>query len=824
MIDRLIELTLKDFRVLRRDRTITLDGDIVLIYGSNGAGKSSLLSAVELAITGNVPELARYGADFPRCLRHVRAEGITQVEVKRRDHDGQVRSSGCDIDLQSEIRHHGAILEESQRTLFSERCYLSQVRLSRLIDAYQATERGGADAPIVQFVKRLLAIESLESLCEALHDIEDVRRTRKAFPDVSFLEDEERKVALSKVDLAEEIKDLANKRKERASVLQALLAPFDQSTNLGEADPQAVTQLIERLTQQADALRANALVTVEQDLQRIRQLSILFQGDSTDARLEGLTEQLRLHEQSRQELSNKLQPTMDAVKSTLSKMNASITASQHSSFAGEWKQLELLIQTLTSQLQSTLDVRRDESAKKVAILSERTAKEAQLKEIQDTISQLAANVPQWAETLASIASVIVDEVCPVCRRDFTETHQGPLRDFVGQRAAQIGENANRLQDSETQRNKLLSELGDLGRTLATLSTREETGPSVIAIEADLSQIQKAVALLAAGNADLEAWIGASNRVLQLETEVKLFQTRINQMADARTALAEIAARMKISLAKGRSTVEGLRTVEQACVNMLESISKRITELGSLRDGLRDFANILRDVDKLDSKWLTLNQQINASGEARKSVDAVISKAKVVLKTAVAAKRKLLDRVFDETLNQLWTELFERLVRNELFKPRLSEARSTRDHIRATLQAVADGIETPFENVGAVQSLGNQNTSALSLFLALNLLEAPRHKVLILDDPVQSMDDVHVSQFAALVRELVNQADRQVFIAVHERALFEYLAFELGPTTRERQLVTIELERTNDADDCVERVERREWQPNTVNLEVAARAS
>jgi ABC-type hemin transport system ATPase subunit len=49
------------------------------------------------------------------------------------------------------------------------------------------------------------------------------------------------------------------------------------------------------------------------------------------------------------------------------------------------------------------------------------------------------------------------------------------------------------------------------------------------------------------------------------------------------------------------------------------------------------------------------------------------------------------------------------------------------------------------------SQGNLNTAALTLFLALNLSVLSQLPWLVLDDPVQSMDDVHIAQFAALLR-------------------------------------------------------------------------
>lgn len=58
-----------------------------------------------------------------------------------------------------------------------------------------------------------------------------------------------------------------------------------------------------------------------------------------------------------------------------------------------------------------------------------------------------------------------------------------------------------------------------------------------------------------------------------------------------------------------------------------------------------------------------------------------------------------------------------------------------------------------------------------------------------------MDEVHIAQFAALLRTLSKQMQRQVIIAVHERSLFDYLALELSPAFEGDRLNVIELGRS-----------------------------
>jgi exonuclease SbcC len=60
-----------------------------------------------------------------------------------------------------------------------------------------------------------------------------------------------------------------------------------------------------------------------------------------------------------------------------------------------------------------------------------------------------------------------------------------------------------------------------------------------------------------------------------------------------------------------------------------------------------------------------------------------------------------------------------------------------------------------------------------------------------------MDEVHISQFAALLRTLSKQHKRQIVIAVHEKPLFDYLALELSPSFPGDRLITAQLGRSSE---------------------------
>lgn len=164
-----------------------------------------------------------------------------------------------------------------------------------------------------------------------------------------------------------------------------------------------------------------------------------------------------------------------------------------------------------------------------------------------------------------------------------------------------------------------------------------------------------------------------------------------------------------------------------------------------------------------------------------------------MQTATQVRSGIVRDVFSGSLNKVWRDLFVRLAPNEQFIPKFRLP----DHGDGKVEAVLETFHRSGQASGppgAMLSQGNLNTAALTLFLALNLSVPPQLPWLVLDDPVQSMDDLHIAQFAALLRTFAKGLGKQVVIAVHERALFEYLTLELSPAFAGDSLITVEISR------------------------------
>jgi len=254
----------------------------------------------------------------------------------------------------------------------------------------------------------------------------------------------------------------------------------------------------------------------------------------------------------------------------------------------------------------------------------------------------------------------------------------------------------------------------------------------------------------------------------------------------------------------------LKTVSDVAARRLRDIDTRIRLEDDLREALAQF-------QQLQQRLTHSTETVAEAAQKKQHWEAHVEEARRrqgvargVHKAVALARTEVVQHVFTESLNQVWRSVFARLAPREQYIPSFGIPTTTKAALELTLQTTHVSGEVG----GSPQmmlSAGNLNTAALSLFLALHLAVEPLVPCLVFDDPVQAMDEVHVAQFAGLIRVLSKNHGRQVVIAVHERELFEYLSLELSPAYAGDELITIELgDRTSDES---ERATRRTWTPD-----------
>ena len=206
-------ITVSDLRSVRGKFAIPLSAPVVLLHGSNGAGKSTVMSAIELALTGQVTgfEVADDGDLVYRGRRKATVKLIADEEP-------------VELTITKEGIDGTPLLSAEDGKFFGERCYLQQRALAQLLDIYESDGKS-EESPLTQFVNELLGLDELDALIGGLYPGAHMARVKQLVPEYGDLA---RGVKLRQGKLESLRRDLQEQRSEaaasRAQVNDALAA------------------------------------------------------------------------------------------------------------------------------------------------------------------------------------------------------------------------------------------------------------------------------------------------------------------------------------------------------------------------------------------------------------------------------------------------------------------------------------------------------------------------------------------------------------------------------------------------------------------------
>lgn len=785
---RLRTLEVTNFRSIRGSIRADLDASVVLIHGANGAGKTSLMSAIELGLTGAVSSLVGFGDEYGNHLLHSEAT-LGGVELSL----GDGRQAVVEFRAGPGVRAHRGVLTESESEFLRERAYLAQSTMARLLEAYEQSDRRG-DSALTRFVNELLGLDELDALIVGLEPARDIRRARKLVPELQDVGDE-----VQHLDAR-----LGQARADALATSQRSKSINDELQRLPGSEPRVVASSrlvaaiaqIEVIFSRLEEIRSSAssnLIEVEAGLRDASERVERWRATSESA-FQALLAESAVFAKADLVLSAEpaavsasLELAAKLVMNALEDANSRLTA--HNLAATR-------LVPLHEQIESGVEA--------MGLLNEQIAEAA-----------TSSDAGHLAEALSLVIPHVDTDECPVCGRNFEEVGDEPLSQHLVERVKALGVVAKSIESLGSRRTR---QRAHLDRLILERDRIEETLEAQDVIDVLTETIN-------AGNNLLARIIGS--------------RSSAESVAEALGQRRKLEAAMSQSLA-ARETLERLRR-ELEQVESEFAITRRQATKASFSERLSEVLEAVRALLRAsvaaeqvaERRRVLQNDLTEAEGAAQESValrDSLekrlesararlrsgserVELAARLSKRAVALRAEIVENVFDSTLNGTWRDLFTRLAPDEPFVPEFVAAGASASGVQ--LQAVHKKTKAAGAP-GLVLSAGNLNTAALTLFLSLNATAKSDVDLLLLDDPVQAMDDVHVAQFSALMRSFTRDLGKQVVVAVHERALFEYLALELSPTKQGDALITIELERGVGLD-TQSRVSRLEFQPDPLEV-------
>ena len=785
----ILSVKISDFRRLEGTRTLPLDAPIVLIHGANGAGKTSVLSALELGLTGQIRSLRRQD---PRYTAHLPTLGQDFATVGVEVGDAFSRNAGPTAPLTaggSRIEGTPALTPDAAN-FYGERCYLDQASLGRLLELYQHRE-GKQESALAKFVNELLGLEQLDALRTGLSPANDIRTLKKL---ADRLADASTQLELAESDLSKTTRDLAAARADTDKAREAARGAA-RSLNLDLSGDSSAEGRVGLTDAQFDErlVRAIRLAIVEQNLDTERtkllalQRELIVLGGRLDAvaarpsahDLRGARDQLiestRQLELCRRDEGSKI----DAWRRDALVAGVDVDADPGAGIdqaVNDLRRRILSQEMLRSQLQSA-ERRLDRDRQRLGTLEDR------LRDAQEHATALV-------EGLASIRPAVTSDICPVCDRDYAELRLGHLSNHLDAKMTQLSRQGQRLLDLQQERTEIRAAITQTLTELETATAAIVTPPQALELDrraVELERLHRAWQLLRAA---VETGRGLRTLEVQARRSVEELETASSEEQFARAELARFATTLGTSVPDA-GTVQAWEALSAVVASRLNEVKVQEVKQRDGSSAVEQMEQALRrqaeavtrvaDAAQRKSEWDACMQE----GRRRQAVARTVSKA------TAEVKAEVVQRVFTQSLNSVWTKIFSRLAPNEGFIPSFGIPNSSKTGLDLTLRTVhREGREGGSPQM--MLSAGNLNTAALSLFLALHLAVQPVIPCLVFDDPVQAMDEVHVAQFAALIRVLARQHERQIIIAVHERELFDYLALELSPAYAGDELLTIEL--------------------------------
>ena len=683
---RISSVEISGFRAFGGSALFDLKGDIVLVVGANGQGKTSLFDAVHWAITGQIARLRHPGS----VVSLYSASGEARVEVAIGSDDGR----DVLVTRRSDGEKDNLLVKVGGDTFHD---HDAEYELLRLL-----------------WPDALVASEPREALRSALE--RGVYLQQDLVTD--FL------TAHTDQDRFNSISELigAGRITEFQSELERSRRAWSRVTNEQSANIVAVEERLDRLnTQLRELSESDFIVGPSQSEWNAWWTQAMVLGISTQAipRIE----------------ASDAHSTIDVAMAELRGLRFSLERR-----GNRLRELLLVLRDLLPTIANLDALHGDaEVASQNLEAAQKTFADAEAEVAESRRKQLEARSEQEElRVLAEIALRHLGDKCPVCEQTY---------------------------DIDSTRERLESMLGN-APPLASVAVNDL---SLIGLLRNVQSMEEIV---------------SSARVALREAQ-RLERVRVERQEQISAGLAELA----INLPEGNDPELAIESALKENISKLEKLSvaghqAEILALSLARRGqLARKAELEREELQVRQNLSTTRNEIEArqrTGElVSKMIDGLRNASLELVESELAKLEPLLQRIYSTA--DPHPEF--RIVRL------LSRMRQGRGRVLAEVEDPTHDQRS--DAPSAFLSSSQMNVLAVSVFLALNLgIPTLPLKVAILDDPLQSLDDLNLLGLIDLLKRMRER--RQLIVSTHDSRFTSLLERKLRPVSEFQRTIVIEL--------------------------------
>lgn len=230
----------------------------------------------------------------------------------------------------------------------------------------------------------------------------------------------------------------------------------------------------------------------------------------------------------------------------------------------------------------------------------------------------------------------------------------------------------------------------------------------------------------------------------------------------------------------KTEITDLVAISTVINHQIQNVEKQLRELGrveTLGEKLRNMIEVNLEEKRLvnlQENLTNLNNELDELDKQKDEMETDIKYLTELMKKSNEALSTANTQMF-VNLKETIQILFSRINSHPVYKEIDLELNKFRDNNILSIK-VSQGMQNEAKaNAPYVFSSAQVNSIALSLFFAMSLKQqwSPL-KLVGIDDPIQSMDEVNIISFIDLLRLFVSEQDKQIIISTHDETFYNLI--------------------------------------------------
>jgi exonuclease SbcC len=807
---RLTNLSIEGFRGINKRINLDLDGFSTVICGANGFGKTSILQAVEWGLFGWIPHMSGAEFDFEDAIvNQFHPTETAKVELTLESSENKVRIVRTRKKSHWSRRKSKLIVETNGTTLKGK---AAQAKIQSLLDLtedeFYASKYLHQEA-LREFIMgdlktrsavmdRLLGTYSLRELIDSLPITQVTRRIKEIGEQIQTLRSTElRSLPVARAKLQDtknrllqegiteddlNIRPLPSLFQELAKKVESLAEEIDVYVSHLEMPPQNLAALQEAISR----LRNNISTLEREKFKKYREL-----GDKK-VTLTSLRDQYKNILERQRSLQIKDQ---EALKRKINDIEDQIRRNE--ARRQETRDLRNFLQaeaiTLTNLEQNFLDLQ--EAKRKI------TSEYGDIDSVKEQIAQLEREInglkgkigglETYSQTIASALEFIKEQgpdTCPICKRTIDPLE---IADHLQKEIAQaktsaqifeLRQTVKKLENKVNNLQKIRGELDDLEGRLGRATAALDEQRKKIAERTEMTEINRETVneRLRKTESELKELESSMDRLI---TEKHQLENDLSNLNEIERSIADLTQIIHAEIGieeKGIDLLQALSTVLEKTEAKVESFDAITSSLEKLNRDVRRFEGIVNyltqeaEVLRLEQEFPEIEALMRELTDKHQRLKELERGLADIKQAASAEQKNLVSDMLEEIESEI-NRYYSRLMGHTYYVDLGLSIETRRGRniywIKARGAEHETHVRTRFSNA-------QLNTTAIAVFISMSKRLSQNLNLVILDDPTQSMDQLHKKAMANILAE--QSKDKQVIIATQDQEFQEQLVRLIQP--------------------------------------------